>query len=624
MSITPSSLFPPQPSTVRAQSLRLSYDSKNDRIVYPQGKSVFVRSVDPINQKSSLQFSKHIHPVTCATFAPNGNYVASGDEAGNVKIWDSSINAERGIFEQPNIKSEFQVLSGPIKSIAWDADGQRVIAVGQGKDKFGHCFTWDSGNSIGEIQGHSDTINAVDIKPQRPYRAATVGVDKALVFYQGPPFKFDKSVRGHHTNTVRDVKFSPDGKYLVSVGSDRVIVVYDGKTGEYIKKLENAHNGGIFGISWYKDSQFATCSADNTVKLWDVELLESIGNGFHVSSSGAVTVENQQVGLITTAKFIISLSNNGNFNYFEYEQSEPTPAFVIGGVQNPITALSAVHNDKLLVGSSDGTLVEVGIEGTSFVSKPTVFVGGHTNYLSSVVATSGFTLTAGWDDTAKLWKNDELISSTTLPSQPKKILAVTPKVFAILFELKLEAYAITESQGLEKLAELDLLFPSSDISSFKDTIYVTNLKENRIEVFSLKDDFVFEKSYPSLRASPTLVRISPNGEFAAVADSFGKYTLYKNSDQSVVTTRWAFHSSKVLDAQWTPDSKFIISGGLDTGILMYSVGRPAKVLKSLLAHQTGVSGLTWLSYEEEKKLASFISTGLDGVIKSWVVDLSVY
>lgn len=134
-------------------------------------------------------------------------------------------------------------------------------------------------------------------------------------------------------------------------------------------------------------------------------------------------------------------------------------------------------------------------------------------------------------------------------------------MFAILFELKLEAYAITESQGLEKLAELDLLFPSSDISSFKDTIYVTNLKENRIEVFSLKDDFVFEKSYPSLRASPTLVRISPNGEFAAVADSFGKYTLYKNSDQSVVTTRWAFHSSKVLDAQWTPDSKFIISGG---------------------------------------------------------------
>lgn len=51
-------------------------------------------------------------------------------------------------FEQPYIKSEFQILAGPIKSIAWDADNSRVIAVGQGKDKFGHCFTWDSGNSI--------------------------------------------------------------------------------------------------------------------------------------------------------------------------------------------------------------------------------------------------------------------------------------------------------------------------------------------------------------------------------------------------------------------------------------------------------------------------------------------
>ena len=86
-------------------------------------------------------------------------------------------------------------MSGPIRSIAWDADNSRIIAVGQGKEKFGHAFSWDSGNSIGDIQGHSSPINAVDIKPQRPYRAATVGDDHALVFFTGPPFKFDKSLR---------------------------------------------------------------------------------------------------------------------------------------------------------------------------------------------------------------------------------------------------------------------------------------------------------------------------------------------------------------------------------------------------------------------------------------------
>lgn len=230
--ITQTSLYPPQPSTARALSAFISYDSQNNRITYASGRSIVVRSLD--GDRLPVQFTKHTFPTTVATFSPSGNYIASGDESGNVKIWDSSVyGKEEGLYEQPVVKAEYQILSGPIRSIAWDGDNQRVIAVGEGKDQFGHCFTWDSGNSVGEIQGHSTVINAVDIKPQRPYRAATVSADKALVFYNGPPFKFDKSVRGRHKNVIRDVKFSPDGKWLVSVGSDRTIVVYDGKTGRF-------------------------------------------------------------------------------------------------------------------------------------------------------------------------------------------------------------------------------------------------------------------------------------------------------------------------------------------------------------------------------------------------------
>jgi len=50
------------------------------------------------------------------------------DVQGNVRIWDT-------INEEHILKSEFKVISGKINDIAWDHESQRVIAVGDGKDK---------------------------------------------------------------------------------------------------------------------------------------------------------------------------------------------------------------------------------------------------------------------------------------------------------------------------------------------------------------------------------------------------------------------------------------------------------------------------------------------------------
>lgn len=616
--VTQLHLYPPQPVTTRANSTFISYDAINNRIAYASGKSIFVRSLDPTATLAPTQFTKHTVATTVAAFSPSGNYIASGDESGQVKIWDSSVYGKENTFEQPVIKSEFQILSGPIKSIAWDADNTRVIAVGQGKDKFGHCFTWDSGNSIGEIQGHSETINAVDIKPQRPYRAATVGHDKALVFFTGPPFKFDKSVRGNHTNTVRAVKFSPDGKYLVSVGSDRTIVLYDGKTGEFVNKVESAHDGGIFGVSWFADSSaFVTASADNTLKSWDPETLES-KHTYTVFSP--TSVEAQQVGVVVTKDYVVSLSLNGNLNLFKYGSSSPDE--IIYGHQRALTAVD-VNGKTLITGGSDGSLQQWDIEGTKLNAVSKLFGRAHekhSNFVSSIVSKDGLVYTAGWDDKLKAWKGDVLEKTVDLKGQPKLVAINDEGQVIVLFENAIEVF----DGSLSPVGSTELKFQSSAIASIPGTskVLVNNESANRIEEYDLLGSITHVRSYPALRGVPSLIKVSPDGQYAAVAENTGKYTLYSTKDTSAVTTRWAFHSSKVNDAAWTSDSKYIVSGGLDTGLFVYSVARPAKVLKKPLAHQTGVSGLVWLDYDGNK--GSFVSTGLDGVVKTWDVDFSVY
>ena len=106
-------------------------------------------------------------------------------------------------------QGEYHIISGRINDIAWDGDSQRIIAVGDGRERFGHCITADSGNSVGEISGHSSIINSVSIRQQRPLRAATGADDSSLVFLHGAPFKFATKLSGLHKGYVYGVGFSP-------------------------------------------------------------------------------------------------------------------------------------------------------------------------------------------------------------------------------------------------------------------------------------------------------------------------------------------------------------------------------------------------------------------------------
>lgn len=612
--ISQTNLFPPQPATTRGASTFISYDSVNNRIAYAAGKSVIVRSLDPTPKLKPTQFTKHTVTVTAAAFSPSGNYIASGDESGHVIVWDSSVHGKENTFEQPLIKSEFDVLGGPIKSIAWDADNARIIAVGNGKEKFGHCFTWDSGNSIGEIQGHSETINAVDIKPQRPYRAATVGDDKSMVFFTGPPFKFDKSSRDHHTNAVRDVKFSPDGKWLVSVGADRTIVLYDGKTGEFVGKKEKAHEGGITAVAWFPDSSaFVTASADKSLKRWLPDGLEETQT---FSISPDASVEHQQVGVVVTKDFVLSLSLNGDINSFSHDGGSPTN--VIQAHQRALTK-ATVLGDNLVTGGSDGSLFKRALSDldVSEIALPFATDGAHSNVITGIAQIGELAVTTGWDDMLKTWKNNALVASQKLEGQPKSI-GITAGI-VVLLENKIQVF----DTSLSLLGEQELKYVASHIDSVPGSkhVYVTNETGKRLEVYEVKDAGIKHlHSYPELRAAPNLAKVSPNGEYVAVAEVTGKYTLYSTKDQTAVTTRWAFHSSRVNGADWTLDSKYLVSGGLDCGIYIYSVARPSKVLKTQLAHQTGVSDLVWLHSSETK--GSFASVGLDGTTKTWNVEFS--
>ena len=72
-------------------------------------------------------YTQHTQNATVARISPSGYYCASGDIAGNVRIWDI-MNAEN------ILKLATRPLGGRINDLAWDGESKRIIVGGEGKE----------------------------------------------------------------------------------------------------------------------------------------------------------------------------------------------------------------------------------------------------------------------------------------------------------------------------------------------------------------------------------------------------------------------------------------------------------------------------------------------------------
>ncbi|KAI2638883.1 WD40 repeat-like protein [Hypomontagnella submonticulosa] len=607
MSITIEKILAASPATARGQPTHLSTDAKGERIAYSSGKSVFVRSID--DPSISKQYTGHTAQTTVAKFSPSGFYIASGDVSGSVRVWDS--------IEAENTKGEYHIISGRINDIAWDGDSQRIIAVGDGRDRFGHCITADSGNSVGEVSGHSKVINAVAVRQMRPLRAATVSDDMAMCFLHGAPFKFNSKAAGLHKGFVLGTAFSPDGNTLVTVGADKRIQLYDGKTGEPTKSIgEGEHTGSIFAVSWSKDSKrFVTASADQTVKLWDVEA-EKVLQTWKFGN-GEVSIPDQQVGVVwphgRSDGLIISLSLGGDLSYLVEGKSEPIK--VVQGHNKSITALGVGSDGKgqtLWTGSFDGRVCNWDI-----MSGVATVVDGqtHTNQVTQFTSSAGRAYSVGWDDTLRIVDesaNTFAGESLKLSAQPKGVAAADGRVY-VATAAGIEIYVKDQLAG-----KLDTGAAQPTAIAAQGPLVAVGLSNNAVRLYNADGSNGLTQAHEATNGTAQIsaLAFSKDGSLLAAGNSAGKIFAYRTASAlELATDRWSAHTGRVTSIAWNDAGTHAVSGALDTNVFVWSLAKPGARVKALNAHKDGVNGVAWAGGNADK----VVSVGGDAAVKIWGV-----
>ncbi|ORY78993.1 WD40 repeat-like protein [Protomyces lactucae-debilis] len=592
------SILPPQPSTTRASPTKLAFDPKSGRIAYASNKSVFIRDLE--DPSKCMQYVGHVHPVQVARFSPSGFYVASGDVSGLVKIWDA-------VGEEHILKNEVKPIQR-ITDLAWDGDSARIIAVGEGRERFGHAFTMDSGNTVGEITGHSGVINAVSIRQQRPFRAATAGDDGLVVFYHGTPYKYNKTLR-QHTKFVLDVAFSPDGATLVSVGADAKICLYDGKTGDVIDTTwSESHTGSIFAVSWDPTSTFLlTSSADQSCKVWEAKTGKLVQSWDLRETDALNPADGQQVGNVWTPKHIVSLSLSGTLTYLSIDSE--TPLQRIAGHQKAITAL-AISPDgaQLYTGSYDATNY---IWQLSDASSKRITKNAHTNQVSALIVSDSIVLSLGLDDSVRVLQTATGTFSRVLSTTSKPIgagLVGQDMVIATSTELYLVGTGSDSKIGSISIDATAAAVSNHGYVAIGDEAGNVKLYTLDGQAFKLVQDL-----QACCRASITTMTWTPSADKVIVGDAAGKILVLDGTSGAVLTSRWSNHTARIQALSVSKDGKKVVSASLDASLFVWSLENFVKKKQIRHAHQGGATGCVF----KDDAGTIVVSVGADGAIKQW-------
>jgi WD40 repeat protein len=465
--------------------------------------------------RSQLQPQSHDDRIRAIAFSPNGKYIASGGTSKEIKIWnvESSI-----LIELPGHENT-------IRAIAWNSDGTR-IATGSRDNTI---KIWDLESKVPlKIFNHGSWIRALLWSDNI---IVSAGDDNKIKIWDVKTETGNPQVLGEHEDIIRTIAFNPDRRKIVSGSDDTTLKTWDISKWECIR-THIGHKDSIKTVAWSPDGEkLYSSSSDKTVKVWDVSKVTYINDLPDTwDSIGMRTIE---------ANSGSDLADSCNFTMFGDEATLKSLAWSPDG-------------NKIATASRDRTLKIWAVE----TGECLAVLFGHESTVRAVAwSPDGKKILSGSrDKTLKIWDAatfDEITPSIAPSHQWIRSVAWSPDSTKI-------------------------------VSSGDDCNCTTWNAETGTRI----------GRFVGHRKPVRAVMWSPDGTKLLSASDDTTLKIWNVETTDCIQTL-DDHTNWVRGAMWSPDGTKIVSAGRDRSILVWDAMTGNRLFAFPKKHQSAVRSVAW-------------------------------
>ena len=222
-------------------------------------------------EKTTLQ---HSYSVRDASFSPDGRHLVTITYA--AKIWEL-------VGDQWQEKATIR-RSSPVLSACFSPDGNHLVTIafenniakiwGLIAGRWGEEANIEYDDCEYEYEGttirRTGWVRDVCFSPDGKYLAVTAA--KTPTIWEFVDGQWEESAALEHSFLVNKVRFSPDGNHLVTVTADWTAKIWGAVDDQWLQKATIWHSGELNIANFSPDgSHLVTVSNDRTAKIWGLE-----------------------------------------------------------------------------------------------------------------------------------------------------------------------------------------------------------------------------------------------------------------------------------------------------------------------------------------------------------------